>query len=259
MEDDSFSHIRTRYMRLIKFYQSIGQEKPVIPPISGSRPEDTPKGERAIRVIATRPEDELMEMAIRTLFVRPEDRLKHRRSSVARDDNIQKRLKSVIQDARQGWTYAIFWRVSEALDPMNPLLLSWCDGYFSEEAGQITNFRAMPPPCVGELEHRKSVFRQITSLLCEGVAEPEEEVTDSLWFFLVSATQFFVGGAGLPGRAFETSTAIWVTGTQKLAGLDCTHADEARKYGIQTLVNTPVEDGVVELGSTIHVLDSSHV
>lgn len=174
---------------------------------------------------------------------RPEDRLKHRRSPIARDDSIQKRLKSLIQHARQGWTYAIFWQVSEVLDSMDPLVLSWFDGYYPEEAGKTTNLRAMPPPCMGEQEQcsRSSRARKQRRLIRGGS----------------SLSLLFVGGAGLLGRAFQTSTAIWVTGNPTLAGLVCSHADEAWKYGIQTLVNFPVEDDVVELGSTSLIFPTS--
>ena len=78
----------------------------------------------------------------------------------------------------------------------------------------------------------------------------DEEVTDTEWFFLVSMSQSFVSGSGLPGQAFHTSSPVWVTGAERLADSPCERARQGQVFGLQTLVCIPSANGVVELGST---------
>lgn len=78
----------------------------------------------------------------------------------------------------------------------------------------------------------------------------DEEVTDTEWFFLISMTQSFVHGSGLPGRAWMTDSLIWVTGAENLMSCECDRAGQAKGFGLRTLVCVPLGNGVVELGST---------
>lgn len=107
-----------------------------------------------------------------------------------------------------------------------------------------------------EQAHRKKVLRQLNSLISgnQNGGSPEEgvdeEVTDTEWFFLVSMTQNFVNGSGLPGQAFLSNSMIWVSGAERLLGCECERARQAQVFGMKTLVCIPSENGVVELGST---------
>lgn len=99
------------------------------------------------------------------------------------------------------------------------------------------------------------MLRHLNSLISGGESSSsddnvDEEVTDTEWFFLVSMTQSFVHGSGLPGRAWMSESLIWVTGPDSLLSCDCDRAGQANSFGLQTLVCVPVGNGVVELGST---------
>ncbi|KAK9984980.1 hypothetical protein SO802_034505 [Lithocarpus litseifolius] len=113
-----------------------------------------------------------------------------------------------------------------------------------------------------EQEHRKKVLRELNSLV-SGTATPatddaiDEEDTDTEWFFLVSMTQSFVSGGGLPGQAFFNSSPIWVTGADRLANSPCDRASQGQDLGLQTMVCIPSANGVVELGSTEVIFQSS--
>ncbi|KAK1325089.1 Transcription factor MYC2 [Acorus calamus] len=69
----------------------------------------------------------------------------------------------------------------------------------------------MTPTSAAEQEHRKNVLWELNTFVSGSpVATVNEKVTDTEWFFLLSMTQFFVNGEGLPGRAFFTGPLIWV-------------------------------------------------
>ncbi|GAV85069.1 HLH domain-containing protein/bHLH-MYC_N domain-containing protein, partial [Cephalotus follicularis] len=85
----------------------------------------------------------------------------------------------------------------------------------------------------------------------------DEEVTDTEWFFLVFMTQSFINGGGLPGQALFTNNPVWVTGSDRLAGSLCERARQGQIFGLQTIVCIPSANGVVELGSTETIYQSS--
>nr|GMD88640.1 transcription factor MYC2-like [Ipomoea batatas] len=89
----------------------------------------------------------------------------------------------------------------EEMSVMRTSLYSWKNGH--------------PPPSpasIAEQEHRKKVLRELNSLISGPASTDDavdEEVTDTEWFFLVSMTQSFMTGSGLPGQAFYTSNPVW--------------------------------------------------
>nr|AKN09578.1 basic helix-loop-helix transcription factor [Salvia miltiorrhiza] len=163
-------------------------------------------------------------------------------------ETLQQRLLSLIEDAaHESWTYAIFWQSSVRR-------CSAGDGYYKGEEDKAKRRTATSP---AEQEHRKKVLRDLNSLIAgpqavadEAVDAVDEEVTDTEWFFLISMTQNFVNGSGLPGQALYTSSPVWVTGPERLASSHCDRARQAQGFGLQTLVCIPSPNGVVELGST---------
>ncbi|KAG5542086.1 hypothetical protein RHGRI_021816 [Rhododendron griersonianum] len=158
---------------------------------------------------------------------------------------IQARLQALIEGSGENWTYAIFWEsVSD--------VLGWGDGYYHGEKEKKLRKKAASPNWGEEQAHRKKVFRGLMSLIT-GTDEDDvavaEEVTDTEWFFLVSMTQSFRFGSGLPGQALSRSRPIWVAGDQ-LAASPCERARQSLVFGIRTIVSIPTAYGVVELGST---------
>nr|ALP75904.1 bHLH transcription factor [Aquilaria sinensis] len=166
-------------------------------------------------------------------------------------ETLQQRLQAIIEGSPESWTYAIFWQSS--YDYAGSAVLGWGDGYYKgdedKEKGKLKTATS-----AAEQEHRKRVLRELNSLI-SGPAVPadesvDEEVTDTEWFFLVSMTQSFLTGAGLPGQAFLNSSPLWVTGPDRLACSGCERARQAQVFGLQTMVCMPSSNGVVELGST---------
>ncbi|KAE8690259.1 Transcription factor MYC4 [Hibiscus syriacus] len=174
-------------------------------------------------------------------------------------DSLQRRLQALLEGARNCWNYAIFWQSSN--DYSGTAALGWGDGYYKGEEDKGKSKSKASLYAVVEQEHRKRVLRELNSLISgssvtadDGV---DEEVTDTEWFFLVSMTQSFVNGSGLPGQAFFNSSPVWVVGSDRLAGSTCERARQGQIFGLQTLVCIPSANGVVELGSTELINQSS--
>ncbi|KAF8054173.1 hypothetical protein N665_1342s0004 [Sinapis alba] len=187
------------------------------------------------------------------------------------EESLQQRLQALIEGARESWTYAVFWQLSDdfAGEDSNTGLLSWGDGYYKGEEERKSRKKRSNPVSAAEQEHRKRVIRELNSLISgsggggtvsSGGSSDEagdEDVTDTEWFFLVSMTQSFINGSGLPGRAFLNSQTIWLSGSNALAGSSCERARQGQVYGLETMVCVPTENGVVELGSLEIIHQSS--
>ena len=178
-------------------------------------------------------------------------------AAVFNQDTLQQRLQALIEGARESWTYAIFWQssydYSSAAAGGGVSVLGWGDGYYKGEEDKAKS-KSAKTPSSAEQDHRKKVLRELNSLISGNSAVPsddvDEEVTDTEWFFLLSMTQSFVNGTGLPGQAFFHSSPVWVTGPDRLAASSCERARQGQVFGLQTLVCIPSSNGVVELGST---------
>ncbi|XP_075484105.1 transcription factor MYC2-like [Primulina tabacum] len=172
-------------------------------------------------------------------------------------ETLQQRLLALIEGSHESWTYAIFWQSSVA-EYGGSYVLGWGDGYYKNEENKMKRKTASSP---AEQEHRKRVLRELNSLVSgsQDLADNtvDEEVTDAEWFFLISMTQCFVDGSGIPGQAFYSSNSVWVIGAERLAASHCERARQAQSFGLQTLVCIPLATGVVELGSVELIFQSS--
>ncbi|PKA58008.1 Transcription factor MYC2 [Apostasia shenzhenica] len=179
-------------------------------------------------------------------------------------DTLQQRLQMLIEGAREGWAYAIYWQPSMDVSS-GATLLGWGDGYYKGCEEDKRKRKSNTAASAEEQEHRKRVLRELNSLISGGAAGSspddavEEEVTDTEWFFLVSMTQSFVNGAGLPGLALFSGAPSWTAGGEHLAVAPCERARQAQGFGIQTLVCVPVGGGVIELGSTEFIFHSAEI
>ncbi|XP_010449546.1 PREDICTED: transcription factor MYC4-like [Camelina sativa] len=204
--------------------------------------------------------------------------------SQVNEDTLQQRLQALIEGANESWTYAVFWQLSYEFagedveegrvgggltNNNNMALLGWGDGYYKGEE-EKSRKKKTNPASAAEQEHRKRVVRELNALITGVGGEVvnsgggggsdeagDEEVTDTEWFFLVSMTQSFINGTGLPGQAFSSSNTIWLSGSNALAGSSCERARQGQIYGLQTMVCVPCENGVVELGSSEVIHQSS--
>ncbi|WCJ20645.1 Basic helix-loop-helix (bHLH) DNA-binding family protein [Euphorbia peplus] len=180
--------------------------------------------------------------------------------SLFNQENLQNRLQGVIEGGTYGcWTYAIYWQSS--YDYSGASVLGWGDGYYKGEEGKSKIKSKGSASSPAEQEHRKKVLRELNSLISGSSTVTDdavdEEVTDTEWFFLVSMTQSFVNGTGMPGQAFYNANPVWVSGFDRLAASPCERARQAQVFGLQTLVCIPSTTGVVELGSTELIHQSS--
>ncbi|KAE8726831.1 Transcription factor MYC2 [Hibiscus syriacus] len=180
----------------------------------------------------------------------------HPSVSPLNQDSLQQRLQALLECARNCWTYAIFWQSS--YDSSGTAALGWGDGYYKGEEDKGKAKLRASSSTVAEQEHRKRVLRELNSLISGSTDDAvDEEVTDTEWFFLVSMTQSFVNGSGLPGQAFLNSSPVWVVGSDRLAGSMCERARQGQTFGLQTMVCIAFANGVVELGSTELITQSS--
>ncbi|XP_010530031.1 PREDICTED: transcription factor MYC4 [Tarenaya hassleriana] len=184
------------------------------------------------------------------------------------EDTLQQRLQALIEGARETWTYAIYWQLSyDSIagggDGEGTAFLGWGDGYYKGEEDKGKSKKRCSSVNAVEQEHRKRVIRELNALISGGAVAGaaddagDEEVTDTEWFFLVSMTQSFLNGTGLPGQAFLHCRTIWLSGSGALAGSGCERAQQGQIYGLRTLVCIPSDNGVVELGSTDVIQQSS--
>ncbi|KAG6596734.1 Transcription factor MYC2, partial [Cucurbita argyrosperma subsp. sororia] len=171
--------------------------------------------------------------------------------AVLNQETLQQRLQALIDGARESWTYAIFWQSS--YDYSGGSVLGWGDGYYKGEENKGRGKTKMVSSAA-EQAHRKKVLRELNSLIsgsATGLDDVvDEEVTDTEWFFLVSMTQSFVNGVGLPSQALLSSRPIWISGADRLSASGCDRARQGRIFGLQTMVCIPLPNGVVEMGST---------
>ncbi|KAG4934012.1 Transcription factor MYC2 [Glycine soja] len=165
---------------------------------------------------------------------------------------LQRRLQTLLEGARESWTYAIFWESSHD-NFSGATLLRWGDGYYQGEEEDKAKGKAPKTTSSAEQARRKKVLLELNSLISGpsvSADDVDEEVTDTVWFFLLSMTQSFANGTTLPGQAFFNSTPVWVAGPDRLSELACERARQGRMYGLRTLVCIPSANGVVELAST---------
>ncbi|KAK8945687.1 Transcription factor MYC2 [Platanthera guangdongensis] len=177
-------------------------------------------------------------------------------------ETLQQRLQMLIEGAKESWTYAIFWQSSRDVG-FGESLLGWGDGYYKGCEEDKRRRRSVKPSSECEQEHRKRVLRELNSLISGAGASPDEtvedEVTDTEWFFLVSMTQSFVNGSGLPGQSFYSGEPSCIAGGERLATAPCDRARQAQVLGMRSMICVPVESGVVELGSTEMIFRSAEM
>lgn len=174
-------------------------------------------------------------------------------------DNLQNRLQSIIEGAKESWTFAIIW--FHSVDPTGAPSLEWGDGYY--KGVEEDKLKKRRPPCPpAEQAYRKMVLRNLNQMI-SGAAAPatsddavEEEVTDTEWFFLRSMTQWTIQAGGLPEEVFYGSSPLWIVGSDRLANSGWERTQNAQGLGLQTMVYVPLPNGVIELGSTDVVFQS---
>uniref|UniRef100_A0A2P2NYG9 Transcription factor n=1 Tax=Rhizophora mucronata TaxID=61149 RepID=A0A2P2NYG9_RHIMU len=168
---------------------------------------------------------------------------------------LQQRLQFMVQSQPDWWAYAIFWQTTT--DDNGSIYLSCGDGHFQgtkETSPRLStindhqhNHHRMPSLNTD----RKRFLKGIQALVSENHASMMDgrDVTDAEWFYVMSLTRSFAAGDGIPGKALNTGSLVWLTGSLELQFYNCERAKEAQMHGIKTLVCIPTFGGVLELGS----------
>ncbi|CAF2041740.1 transcription factor bHLH28-like [Brassica napus] len=172
------------------------------------------------------------------------------------DSALQKRLQAVLNGTHEAWTYAIFWTPSY-YDYSGESVLKWGDGIYKGEEADNTR-RRRRRMTVAEREHWSIILPELSSMISDenvSVIEGEDdvEVSDTEWFYMVSMTVSFGSETGLPGKAFATYKPVWVTGSDHILASGCDRAKKGGDSGLQTIVCIPLDNGVLELGSTVEI------
>lgn len=144
-------------------------------------------------------------------------------------------LRHLLHSRPEWWLYAIFWKATT--DAAGRNILAWRDGYFR-------GTKSVSSP---------STFGQQSSKQTEGA----DHATDVEWFYEVSLAQSFSPDDGVAGRAFGSGKVVWVTGGRELQMVGCGRARDADLHGVQTMACIPSSTGVLELGSSYLIYESS--
>ncbi|EOA12749.1 hypothetical protein CARUB_v10028430mg [Capsella rubella] len=188
-------------------------------------------------------------------------------NNLSLETTLQKRLHNVLNGTHVLWTYAVFWKPSYNL-LSGDSVLKWGDGVYNggdeEKNGRRMRRRkkkTVPSSPEGK-ERRSKVLRELNSMISgepfplvevDDVNDDDDddvEVTDTEWYYLVSMTWSSCNGSGLAGKAFDTCNPVWVTGLDQIYGSGCDRAKQGGGLGLQTIVCIPLDNGVLELGST---------
>eukprot|EP00249_Psilotum_nudum_P016460 c25835_g1_i2 orf=2-1591(-) len=169
---------------------------------------------------------------------------------------LEQRLLNLVEGCSVNWTYGIFWQLS--CTSKGEEVLGWGDGYFKgpKESGDTELGKLEKEDPIASSQHvKRKVLRKLQAQFCatddDLMATAEDEfISDTELFYLISMFYSFSRGMDIPGRAFESQTHVWVTGTDKSSTRVCSRAPLAKMAGIQTIVCVPTVNGVAELGST---------
>ncbi|CAA6663501.1 unnamed protein product [Spirodela intermedia] len=175
-------------------------------------------------------------------------------SSNSTPTTLHQRLQAVVLSIQ--WTYSLFWQFSPSRG-----VLSWADGCYNgviKTRKSVRQTEEAGGPAVDENVplHRAQQLKDLyQSLLTEEEdLEPPrrswatlspEDLTESEWFFLMCISFSYPPGIGLPGRAFQTQGAVWLSGAN---GVDSKIF--SRAILAKTVVCIPLSGGVLEIGTT---------
>ncbi|CAA7040638.1 unnamed protein product [Microthlaspi erraticum] len=139
-------------------------------------------------------------------------------------DQLQQKLRFVVETSPDLWTYVIFWqKVTD--DHSDRSYLVWVDGHF------------------GGNKNNKSQQNNTHNIIeCELTMDGG----DLEWFYATS----FNGGDASPSKECPDESLVWLTGPDELRFSNCERAKEASFHGVHTFVSIPIRNGTIELGSS---------
>uniref|UniRef100_A0A452XZC9 BHLH domain-containing protein n=1 Tax=Aegilops tauschii subsp. strangulata TaxID=200361 RepID=A0A452XZC9_AEGTS len=193
--------------------------------------------------------------------------------AMASSGEVQRSLQAVAQGLR--WTYAILWQ----LCPDQGALV-WAEGHYNGAIKTrktvqpaVAQAQAQAPAAEAADQARSRQLRELFDSLAREAAAgggpgfrdvhgcaqearrpsaalAPEDLTETEWFYLMSASYSFPPGVGLPGRAFARGGHVWLSRANEVDSKAFSRAILARSAGIKTVVCIPIVDGVLEIGTT---------
>ncbi|KAM3407220.1 hypothetical protein ACQJBY_000960 [Aegilops geniculata] len=192
---------------------------------------------------------------------------------MASSGEVQRSLQAVAQGLR--WTYALLWQ----LCPDQGALV-WAEGHYNGAIKTrktvqpaVAQAQAQAPAAEAADQARSRQLRELFDSLAREAAAgggtgfrdvhgcaqearrpsaalAPEDLTETEWFYLMSASYSFPPGVGLPGRAFAKGGHVWLSRANEVDSKAFSRAILARSAGIKTVVCVPIIDGVLEIGTT---------
>lgn len=173
--------------------------------------------------------------------------------------NMKEQLALAVRSIQ--WSYVIFW--SESVN--QPGVLSWGEGYYNGEikTRKTSQGVELSSDEIGlqRSEQLRELFRSLKTVDTNpqtkrpSAALSPDDLTDTEWYYLVCMSFVFNIGQGLPGRALENGQPIWLIDADSVDCKVFSRALLAKSASIQTVVCFPFMKGVIELGTTDHVLE----
>lgn len=179
---------------------------------------------------------------------------------------LKEMLQSTVQSVQ--WTYIIFWK----LCPQQRVLV-WGDGYYN---GSIKTRKTVQSVEVSTEEaalSRSEQLRELYDSLASGeqqlpenqpvvirrpsVALSPEDLTESEWFYLMCVSFSFPPGVGLVGEAYAKQQHLWLTSADEVDSTVFSKVILAKSAHIKTVICIPLLNGVVELGTTKKVKETT--
>ncbi|CAH2080171.1 unnamed protein product [Thlaspi arvense] len=187
-------------------------------------------------------------------------------------ENLKKQLAVSVR--RIQWSYAIFWSISAS----QPGVLEWGDGYYNGDiktrktilaseikADQLGLRRSEQ---LRELYESLSVAESSSSGVAAGsqvtrrasaAALSPEDLADTEWYYLVCMSFVFNIGEGMPGRTFANSEPIWLCNAHTADSKVFSRSLLAKSASVVTVICFPFLGGVVEIGTTEHIIEDMNV
>nr|AAC39455.1 bHLH transcription factor JAF13 [Petunia x hybrida] len=182
-------------------------------------------------------------------------------------DNLREQLAFAVRGIQ--WSYAILWSTTVS----QPGELEWSDSNYN---GDIKTRKTVQAGEVDEDQlglQRTEQLRDLYSSLLIGEGEEDlqpqakrpsaalspEDLTDTVWYFLVCMSFVFNVGQGLPGKSLARHETIWLCNAHQAESSVFSRSLIAKSASIQTVVCFPYLGGVIELGVTELVVEDPNL
>ncbi|KAG7614687.1 Transcription factor MYC/MYB N-terminal [Arabidopsis thaliana x Arabidopsis arenosa] len=150
-------------------------------------------------------------------------------SSSPPDLVLQQKLRFVVETSPDRWAYVIFWQKMFD-DQSDRSYLVWVDGHFC-----------------GNKNNNSQENYTTNSIECELMMDGG----DDLELFYAAS---FYGEDRSPRKEVSDESLVWLTGPDELRFSNYERAKEAGFHGVHTLVSIPINNGIIELGSSESII-----